>query len=69
MKYFKIHYKEMDSLRWNEELAANTVDQRNITKGLKFGTEYRVMVVAINNQDLSSSSAIHKITTIPDGEF
>ena len=69
MKYFKIQYKEQDALRWKEELAANTVEQKNITTDIEFGTEYRVMVVAINNQDLSSSSAIHKITTMPNCEY
>ena len=69
MKYFKIHYKEQNALLWKEELAANTDDQRNITKDLKPGTEYKVMVVAINNQDLSSSSPIHTITTVTNCEY
>ena len=69
MAYFKIYYKERDAHNWVEELAPNTVDQQNITMGIEFNTEYRVMVVGVNNQNLTSNSAIHMITTMPSCKY
>ena len=68
MKYYKIYYKKLESDSWQEGLASNLVSQQNIS-GLEFATEYKVMVAAINNMDLSSNSAMMTVTTVEDGEW
>ena len=67
MKYYKIQYKEDAASPWQEALASNSVNQRNISN-LLFSTQYKVIVVAINNKDLSSNSAMRTIVSVADSK-
>lgn len=63
MKYYEIIYQKQSTSTWMITGARPNEVSKNISNNVEFGTEYSIVVVAHNNEDLDSSSIRFKVIT------